>query len=265
MVSVVGNEDSVSALVLDLPAVALLRGPKSVGKWTAAEQARRARKIFEPDVMRVRRLGITEARSLRAFALQSSATGLGKAALIDLDGASVEALNALLKPLEEVKTGMHFLLMSSGPVPYTVESRAQVFRFSLLTPAEVSRVLQEQRGMASGQADRLAAKSGGTVKGALEGLISSEDKGLVMNMVRALQEHDEEALEGLAGRWRDQHTDMLVRWAHEAASGRWRLFSEGDDPIPRALPLRVLMGLRRDVRPRLTVRSILLDILRGTK
>lgn len=260
---IVGHADIRQTLAAALPPVTLLSGPQSVGKWTVAEAARRTHKIFEPDVLRVKRLGVTEARTLASFAVTAPARPEGRVAIVDLDSGSPEAFNVLLKPLEDVRPGMHFLLVSSKPVPYTVSSRAQQMTFGLLGVEEVAQILKEQRGLGDTLAHRLALQSGGQIKNALNALVIQDDRAFALSAVRAIQAGDAEALEGMADRWREPHTDLLVSWCHEIVSQRWRIFSEADvEGMGRSVPLRLLMALRRDVRPRLVVRSILLDVLK---
>lgn len=258
----VGHADVAHALIHEFPPVALLWGPKSVGKWTAAEQARAENKIFEPDVLRIRRLGMDEARSVVDFASRTAHTEHGRAALIDLDSGSRVAQDTLLKTLEDTGPSVHFLLTSSRPCPDTLRSRARQYTFGLLSPSEVSLILQA-RGLGVAQSNRLGEQSGGQVSGALAALVMADDKSVVLACVRALREDDSEALMRLADRWRDGHTALLVQWCHEAVSGRWRLFNDAESGLlSTVLPLRVLIALRKDVRPRLLVRSVLADVLK---
>lgn len=259
---VVGHADVVRSLVRDFPPVALLWGPKSVGKWTAAEHARAENKIFEPDVLRIRRLGMDEARSVVDFASRAAHTESGRAVLIDLDTGSASAQATLLKTLEDTGPSVHFLLTSSRSCPDTLRSRARQYTFGLLSSGEVAQVMRA-RGHSVAQSVRLGEQSGGQVRAALAALGMAENKSVVLAAVRALREGDSEALVALADRWRDEHTTLLVQWGHEAVSGRWRLFNDAESGLSNTLlPLRVLIALRRDVRPRLVVRSVLADVLK---
>lgn len=257
----IGHMEVVAALTEQFPSAALLWGPPSVGKTLAAEQVRRAHKIFEPDVLRIRRLGVPEARTLIDFASRAASTPAGKVAIVQLDGADRAATDALLKVTEDVHPGMHFLLVASEPIAHTLWDRAQVYPFGLLTQAQVAEFLRTQRGMSAVAAERLAEQSGGQVRGALEALHLAETKAPVLAAVRALRENDPDGLESLAERWRDEHTVLLVRWAHEAVSLRWRTFNDAETGEVGSLPLRVLLALRREARPRLLVRSVLMDLL----
>lgn len=260
---VVGHEDVVSALTVEFPSVALLCGPPSVGKWTTAEHVRRHHKIFEPDVLRVRRLDAEGVANVVDFASRAPSGAAGRAVIARLDNTRSSAFNVLLKPLEEAGPSMHFLLVTSQPVPLTVETRARRYDFGLLSMDEVTRFLMDERRMSASTAKRLAGVSRGQVKRALAALDIADRKSLVLAAVRSLKENDAAALESLADRWRDEHTELLATWARESVSHQWRLFNAEETGDVGSLPLRTLVVLRRDVRPRLVVRSLLPDLLRS--
>jgi DNA polymerase-3 subunit delta' len=80
------------------------------------------------------------------------------------------AQNALLKTLEEPPSSSIFVLVTSRPddlLP-TVRSRCPLIRFAPLSIDEVARVLERHHGVAQGDAQALAAVSGGSVGAALE-------------------------------------------------------------------------------------------------
>lgn len=259
--TVIGHASVVSSLTTEFPPAALLWGPKSVGKWTAAEHVCVQHKISEPDLLRVRRLGMAEARDVVFFAQRAAAGGRGRACIIRLDGATPNAVDVLLKSVEDAGSALHFLLVTSGTVPQTLRDRCRAYIFGLLSTEEVEAVLVA-RGLSVAAARKVATQSGGRVKAALAALNVAEDKTLVLAALRALREADLAALEALADRWRDEHTELLVRWASECVSQRWRTFNEAETGLETALALRVLTALRQDVRPRLVVRATLTDVLR---
>lgn len=260
---VVGNEGAVAALTFEFPRVALLWGPTSVGKWSAAEQVRRTRGIHEPDVLRIRHMSISGARDIVRFASTAPSTDKGKVVIANLDKAHTDALNVLLKPLEEAHPSVHFLLVASVLVPQTIRSRAHTYSFGLLTSREISEILVTDRGMSKTAADRLAGQSGGQVKKALAAAVGSEEKSLVLSALRAVKGGEEAALMALADRWREEHTQLLVDACTEGVSQQWRLFTAAEiGEVQRSILLRILMAVRSDVRPRLVVRASLMDVLR---
>jgi len=261
----VGNEGAVKNLIEEFPPVALLWGPTSVGKWTAAEQARREHMISEPDVIRVKRLTISQARDIVRFTSVAPSTVRGKVAIINLDGAHTDALNVLLKPLEESDPSVHFMLIASALVPPTIRTRARQYSFGLLTEAEIAQILVADRGLSASAATRLAGAAGGQVKKALSVLVAGEDKSLVLTALRSVREGNLEALGVLADRWRDEHTALLVDACTEAVSEQWRMFSRAEvGEVPDSVLLRILMAVRKDVRPRLVIRSSLMDVVRAS-
>jgi len=82
---------------------------------------------------------------------------------------SVSAANALLKTLEEPKSGTYFVLLTSQPevLMDTIKSRTLPVRFGPL-PDDVLRTVLRGRGIAEERIDSLAALAGGSASAALE-------------------------------------------------------------------------------------------------
>lgn len=124
--------------------------------------------------------------------------------------------------------------------------------------------MDRRKGMNATEAKRLAELSGGQIKKAFEALDELTIKPVVLLALRAFREHDAAALDRLADKWSDEHTSLLVKWCTESVTDRWALFSEAESELPgRSLPLKILMALSADIRPRLVVRSSLMSVLRG--
>jgi len=131
--------------------------------------------------------------------------------VLDMDGASVQVQNMLLKVLEEPPAGNRFVLTAAGPLLETVESRCQVLTVG--APSEAA-APDSKDVLAVGSAVR-AAKAGNSVQ--------------LARMVRD---------------WTPAHVQLLAQWAAEAAAGRWRVFSESTVPGVRPeQALRVLQEL----------------------
>lgn len=80
------------------------------------------------------------------------------------------AQNALLKSLEEPPSSTVFVLVTARPdalLP-TVRSRCPQIRFGPLGVAEIARILERAHGLPAGEAQALAAVSGGSAGAALE-------------------------------------------------------------------------------------------------
>lgn len=248
MVPVVGHEAARAELESALPPVTLLIGPRSVGKTTLAHHL-----IFHHKCRWSMDYGkltaalareIVESAPIRRTALDIR--------VIDMDGSTEAAQNILLKVLEESPAHCRFILIASGqPLP-TVVSRSQVYRVGLLTDAQVAQVLRENCGISSEHAANMAAARGrGQVAPAIA---AAEDKeadritSVVSAAVRAATQGNlGSSVMSLALRnWTDEHTVVLRRWAAEAASGRWVVFTQDFAPgVNRAAALGVLEALAR--------------------
>jgi len=80
------------------------------------------------------------------------------------------AQNALLKSLEEPPSSTVFVLVTARPdaLLATVRSRCPQIRFGPLAVPEIARILERAHGVPAGEAQALAAVSGGSVGAALE-------------------------------------------------------------------------------------------------
>jgi DNA polymerase-3 subunit delta' len=136
-----------------------------------------ARGFYEGDELSARDL-------VRQLSMQSYSGGMRVLLLGDVDFATREAANALLKFLEEPPPGVVMLLTTAVPgrlLP-TIRSRTIDVRFPLLSNAQVREVLQ---AMHYGESDaRLGASlSGGSVKRALSAL-EGEEESLRAHVIR---------------------------------------------------------------------------------
>lgn len=244
----IGHEAVREELERNLPPVTLLIGPRSTGKTTLAHHLVRHHKCrWSMDYGQLTAglaREVVESSPIRRSALDVR--------IIDLDNSTEAAQNILLKVLEEPPAHCRFILIASSPPLPTIISRSQVHRMGLLTDAQVARVLQEHCGVTSQHAAEMAAaRARGQVAPAIA---SAEDKEAdrVMSVVSAairaaLQGDTGGAAMSLALRsWTEEHTVVLRRWATEAASGRWAVFTPGLAPgLPPAAALRVLEALSR--------------------
>lgn len=247
-----------------LPPVSLFLGPKSVGKRRLANQLAREMTDSSQDILRINRLTAELARTVSTFARTSPQGSKHRVVVADIDRASENNLNMLLKSLEDIAGQTRVILLASAPPIETVLSRAEsVFRFGLLTDAEVQQALI-YRKVSKTEAEIRAAEAGGQLNAVFEHEDRVKLKSLVLIVVRCFREHDNVSLEALGSRWTDEHTAMLVKLAHEATTKRWRLFDEAEaDGIPGRVWVAILKALKTDVRPRLVVHAQLAAVLRS--
>ena len=263
----IAGHDKIVAHVMQhgVPRVSLFLGPKSVGKRRLANQHARQHVTDDRDILRINRLTAELAREVGSFVRTAPAGKSGlRFVIIDIDGAPEANLNVLLKSLEEMTIYSFVILIASTPPIDTIVSRSEeIFRFSLLTDAEVEQALI-YRGLGKTEAEIRAAEAGGQLSAVREHDDRTKLKSLVLIVVRCVREHDKAALEARANRWTDEHTDLLVKLAHEATSKRWRMFNEDEaGGIPGRVWLAILKALKPDVRPRLVIHSQLAGVLRS--
>lgn len=251
---VIGHTRVVSGLERHLYPVTLLVGPPSVGKRTIAEHVAAHHGAATGDVSQVERLDADAAR----WVIRLSgvfAQGPLRVVIIRLDGAQENAANILLKSLEEPPPALRFILLAPKlPYPPTLTSRAVLSRCGFLTDREVAKVLQ-LGGMDPASAAWAAPYGHGQVRPAMEADTLSSIRGVVIAALRATAAHDMETLERALKRWDDAAHDSLIRWAYEAASGKWRFYSRADSAglDDGDFPYRLLVAASasRQVRPRL--------------
>lgn len=256
----IGHEDVRAILERELPPVTLLLGPKSTGKTTLARHlaakhhpgrqpwyydrlsAGLAREIVESAPVRYSWLDIR---------------------IIDLDNSTEASQNILLKVLEEPPPHCRFILVASRYPLATVVSRSRVFGTGLLTDEQVAQVLR-QCGASEHEAEMAAARGRGQVAPALEAVADKEAdriSSVVAAAVRAAAEGGGTAIELALRNWTPEHTVVLTRWATEAASGRWVIYTEDFAPgVSRGRALSVLYILGRYTGR--TAPSVALNVLK---
>ena len=258
-----GHSEIVRAVEDHLPSVSLFIGPRSVGKWELAEHLRAKLGFKSSDVLRVRRLTQENARFIVSFA---SERPKGHARLVIAritSQASVGAQNTLLKALEESRD-THFILIAEEAPLRTIQSRAEVFRFGLLSDEEVFSVLVHIRNFSPEKAEHYATISGGQLAPALSQAQDEESKMVVLKAIDAVSRRDLPGLEALAKFWQEEHTELLTVWCYESLTSKWRKFSSEDTSVVgTTIPLRILMSLNGDLRPRLVVRAALASVIQG--
>jgi hypothetical protein len=203
------NPDDVLSVVTGLPAVLLVAGPGAgqVGYRVYAQNCGTRGVV-------VSSLTVDAVRDIQMQAYRAvPASERFRAFLVSLDGASEQALNALLKVLEEPPDSARFILTATRPVLDTIVSRCHVI------------VLGSQ---AHGVAEMDAR-----VRGAVSAAVKAARTGQPARLSPAMRG------------WDGSCTTALGVWAAEAVSGRWRVFEPGFAPgVTTEQAFQVLTVLR---------------------
>lgn len=241
MNGVVGHTGALAILEKALPPVTLLLGPPSIGKWTIAHRLADHYDIAQADRFLVPDgLGVDIARSLITFCRRAP-FGTHRYVAARLTGSSSNALNAMLKILEEPPPTVRFVLTATGrPLP-TIVSRATVIHLGALTPDELTRVLIAQ-GVTAPIAAK-AAHSGGGVRPALAAVATSDRRRTaVVELMRAVAARDALAFDKTVKTFDDDARELLVLFLREAALGTPVIFtSEEMLGLHRNRPMAVRM------------------------
>lgn len=241
-------------------------GPESVGKKTMALYFRTEWGVLDTDLLLVNRLTADNSRMIERFAYMAP-TGHRRLVVARTLGASAIAYNVLLKTLEEAPESTRFFLIGHGdPIPTTILSRGHVYTFPPLDEESLASVLQHVKKFSHENAVERAAVARGQIKTALLLPEIKERKDPVLRVLEAFRTKDISILEEIAGKWTDEHTELLATWCQESITKQWRLFSEQESEIPGTrIPLKILIALRPEIKPRLVVRSSLITVLQGEK
>lgn len=264
MIPFVGHQRVREALEKELPAVTLLQGPPSVGKWTLAQYLADFHEVKVIDRRVLESVSADDAREVKRF-VSTSPFGKLKLVVAKLDAANESALNALLKTLEEPPPKARFLLVTSRPTLATITSRSSLYRMGLLSTAEVAEVLVRRLGWREMDANTAATRSGGSVEGALSATLGDSAKASVVSVVRALKAQDRDLLVQATRSWGTDEQAALYAWAIELSTGRWSMFTPTDaQGIEPAVGRQTLAMLDRmsHARPRLQVRAVLEALIR---
>jgi len=136
---------------------------------------------IHPDLVWVqadgKQIKIQQIRQLEERLAQGAHEAKALVILVDqVDRLNVHAANALLKNLEEPRSGVHFVLVSAAShrVPITVRSRCQQVRFGPLAEEVVAQLVAERMSLGAAEAARVARLADGSLTRALM-LVDHED------------------------------------------------------------------------------------------
>lgn len=263
MTEIVGHEKVIARLSEGIPPVSIFRGEKSVGKWTTALWVKERLGVVDGDLMELKFLHMEGVREAVKF-LKRAPHGKQRLLIAYLGGAGWSTQAGLLLALENLPpTSLAILITPPDTMSPALQSRGEIFDFSLLTNDEVATILRG-RNFGESMAEQLASLAGGHVVNALRFTETNEIKIAVLGAVRSLLLRDAKALDTFAARWSDEHTELLATLCRETVSGRHILFTEEETgALGRKLALKILTTMRPEVRPRLVVHSQLMTVLKG--
>jgi hypothetical protein len=214
-VNLVGHNELRKHLLTDeLPAVVLIEGAAGIGKSLIAREvayqiAKPAERIIVGETICTKQLNdqlhthSRECQSMTSSVARHIVTRCqikprGQRAIVfDAGKATNDALNILLKLLEEPPDRTHFLLYASKPVLPTVASRAVRFNARPLQDQEVVHLLVE-RGVPVERAVRASRWATGRPGRAFEVEEALQYSGAVLQLMRAATENDRLLLSNVA-------------------------------------------------------------------
>jgi len=263
MSEVIGHDRIIERLRNGVPQVSLFQGERSVGKWTTALWLRDHLGILPGDLLELRHLNMDAVREAVRF-LKRAPFGERRMLIAYLGGVTWQTQTGFLQVLEMLPpTSVVVFVAPPDVVSPALLSRTEVFDFSLLRPEDVKQILMG-RNFKESTAEHLAELSGGRVTNAIRLMQSNEIKITVLGAVRSLLLRDAKSLDTFAGRWSDEHTELLATMCRETISGRHVLFTDEEtEALGRKLALKILTNIRTEVRPRLVVHSQLMTVLKG--
>lgn len=240
-----------------LPQVSMFAGPWSVGKHTLARSELRRAGINAAETLDTKeRLSVEVACQTKQF-LQTRPLGTRKGCIVHTDSANEQALNTLLKILEEPPKYATIIIVTSKPTLLTIASRAEKIQFGFLTTEEVASVLRDKFGLSNELATRAAKASRGQIKRAIEMTDIDSLKAPVVSLAKAMSDGDEELLARIASTWTQQNTRMLKTLLHEILFTEPNVFSSTERfNLRRNTPglAKAYKALGSKARPRIAVK-----------
>ncbi len=258
---IIGHERVREALEANLLPATLIAGPRSVGKRTLARHLVTHHEVGAYDLSHLSVLTVEAVRRMKPF-MSTAPFGAFRLALIDLDEASNQAQNALLKVLEEPPATARFLLTASRAVLPTIASRCQKHRLGYLTQDEVTQVLISL-GTPADRARKAAMFSGGQVRPALDGDRRAEtQRANVTNLIKAIALGDTDGFRDVFSTWDTQSSELLTTWFTEAITKQWLIFTAEeayglDADRDRLMHMIAALSRVASANPRLQARAAL--------
>lgn len=243
-----------------LPPVTLLQGPDSIGKRTLSHHLAAHHGALGVDLLVLDWLSTGSAREV-VWSSHTAPHGRMKLVLMNLDGATDAAQNVLLKTLEGPPGNFKVIMRASEPVMPTITSRAHVFQMGLLSEIDLYQILVA-KGMTSVSAQNCARAGCGQVQRAIASGVEDFRKVIVLNIVKAFAQGDRNLFNHSLDDATEDVLELLRTWAHEANTGRWRIFNpDSCFGIQARMLRRMMIELNKGIRPKILLKTMWDDLI----
>lgn len=271
--AVVGHREVLSSIPNPLPHCLLLTGPEGVGKRRSAHLFALASGVQGLDFQNLGELDKAGARAMTQFHSSHPLSGPVKTTVADLTRSSPEALNSILKLLEEPPSYSRIILHSDKEPLLTIRSRCFNVRFGVLTEEEVAEVLKQIGAPEFAIPDSARASQGRVslalsyarqypsrkhVEGILEALVEGSAPLLDSALTAALEAAQNEPAEVTAKK-REVVSALLARSLRSSLTIDNHVLA----PVPIEVRVRALRILESTSRPALRVRSAVWVLVGG--
>lgn len=258
-----GHQEVIGALSLQLPPVSIITGPPSVGKRMIAAHAAIRNNIPRIDFTEVRKLTVDESKRIKMF-MQTKPTQKFKFALIDLDLASTPAIQDLLKLIEEPPSYARFSFISSVKVPSTLTTRGEKYKVGLLKNEDLLKILLD-KNIPEPDASKLSHL--GRVDLALKAYSDIAARTTALNVLQSVLSGDYALFSQSYKAVDDNSASMIIQALEESAAQKWIVFNPDylGEFSDRNIALKVLSvwSTIASARATISVRVALESIMRG--
>ena len=217
---VIGHETIKERFAAALPFNIILVGPSGVGKRRlAAYLAQRFARPFdilslepeEDDKGKKKAVNVKQVRSCKKFVATRPFASPCKIVVINATLITNEAVQALLRMLEESSDRVRFIIHTSGVLPLTILSRCVKVQVAPLSNNEVLEVL-EMLGFTSDMAKVSASLSKGSVEIALSHMNDSELRRKVLSVVQLMVHKKLPGILVAVRKWGEAEIGECTKW-----------------------------------------------------
>lgn len=205
-VTVHGNAEQWARFERDFPSVAVLDGPRGVGKFKGATDVAYRQTGIE-SIVRFQNTTVKDVRELFTwFRYQSDSP---KVAILEPGAAHSNVFVMLNTLLEELPPYGHVWLINSFQhrIPKGILDRAYRYSFGLLSEAEMRSFLAEEETLTL---DTDYVVTLGSVDRAMEMNTALQHKPAVANWIKAVEESNRDLLMIASRAWEQRHTTLLI-------------------------------------------------------